>query len=139
MSRPLSTLIHISHLLSNSFLVKTHLPKQLHGIKMVGDLHEPGLFDGLLAISVNKCAALHAALLSNLTTTWHPLLGHLSELSLALIDDVHSDLHPQFFLFFCQLYFFWGIDCYVFYQVALGSELVGTHYASGSYSRARRT
>ena len=106
---------------------------------MVGDLHEPGLFDGFLAISVNKCAALHTALLSNLAVAWLPLLGHLSELSLALIDDVHSDLHPQFFLFFCQMYFFWGLDCHVFYQVALGSQLVRTHYASGSYSRARRT
>ena len=114
MSGPLSTLIHISHLLCDSFLVKAHLPKQLHWIKMVGDLHKPRLFDGLLALFINKGTALHATLLSDLAAAWLPLLGHFSELSLALVDDVHTDLHTKFFLVFGQFYFFWGIDSHVF-------------------------
>lgn len=44
----------------------------------------------------------------------YPFLGHFSKLSLALLDDVHPDLHSELFLFFGEnhrFFFFRALGC----------------------------
>ena len=77
---------------------------------MIGDFLKPGLLDGLLAISVDQTATVHAtaALLDGLA--WFPLLRHFTVLSLALLDDVHADLHAETLLRLSELHLVWWLD-----------------------------
>lgn len=110
-------------------LINAHLLIEKHGIHVVSVLVEPGLLDGsALQLGIDERAALPAALpleawLTNeryffewcsigalATIAPKVLLRHFSPFSLAFLDDVHADLHPQTLLVLAELVVQWLMD-----------------------------
>jgi hypothetical protein len=108
-----------------------HLIEQLHRVQVIGDLHEPGLLDGLFALQIDQGPTAEAALAPfGGLVAGIPLLGHLIMFSLALLNNMHSNLHPELLLRLCKFHLHWRINGDIFDQSGLWLQLMRSHNAS---------